>query len=91
MAAWVKFPDVRARRATVKALLCAVPKLGDIWVPFSQLCPDSEVKKPDDHGVLIVSTWIAGKWKEEFEEGQQYGDPEWYSQAPQARAGRAHG
>jgi hypothetical protein len=29
------------------------------WVPRSQLSPDSEVRKPDDRGTLIVNAWWA--------------------------------
>ena len=54
----VEFQDVLAKKETDKAILCTING-SDVWIPKSQIDPDSEVKEEDDEGELIVTEWIA--------------------------------
>jgi hypothetical protein len=54
----VRIENVRATRATDRALLCCIEG-EDVWIPQSQIDDDSEVYQEDDEGTLIVSAWIA--------------------------------
>ena len=56
--------DAVAKRHSVKALLVHSPHLpgsGDHWVPHGHIRDNSDVFKvgPGQHGVLVVSRWIA--------------------------------
>jgi hypothetical protein len=40
-------------------LICKLPNGRRIGVPFDQIGPGSEVRKPGDHGTLSVLHWFA--------------------------------
>jgi len=53
-----KFTDVKATRATEKALLCTIGG-EELWVPQSVIHDDSEVYQDGDEGTLVVAYWWA--------------------------------
>ena len=54
----VRFPGVRAIRATDSALLVVIDGQ-QVWIPQSQIDDESEVYAEGDEGELVVSEWIA--------------------------------
>ena len=58
----VTIPNVRAIRATSKALLVEIDiPLGDgrYWIPQSAIHSDSEVWQPGQEGALVIPLWLA--------------------------------
>ena len=58
--------DDRGRaRATAKAMLCVIPRVGEHWIPFSQVHENSELYLEDDgtlsahEGRLVIKRWLA--------------------------------
>ena len=54
----VEFEDVFVLRETPRAILCRIDGQ-NIWIPQSQVHADSEIWKVGDHGLLVVSEFIA--------------------------------
>ena len=56
----VLFHNVVCKKATDKALLCEVEG-EELWIPLSQVNPDSEVFDDDrnNQGTLVITEWIA--------------------------------
>jgi hypothetical protein len=52
------FADCMGIHATDSALLVEIEG-EELWIPFSQIHPDSEVDDPDQMGILVISNWIA--------------------------------
>ena len=53
--------DVVAVAETELALLCFFREGEEIWIPKSQLLPESEVQTRGDVGTLVITRWIAMK------------------------------
>lgn len=56
----VAIDNVRATRATDKALLCMIDG-EEKWVPQSCITDDSEVYAAGDEGRLVITAWFARK------------------------------
>lgn len=54
----VIFDGVEAIKETGLALLCRIDG-AEVWMPKSQIADDSQVTEEGDHGVLVVTEWIA--------------------------------
>ena len=70
----VYFDDVRVvrddrgrARYSAKAMLCLIPRVGEHWIPFSQLHENSELYLEEDgtlsatEGRLVIKRWLAEK------------------------------
>lgn len=56
----VEFEGAVVVRETGAAILVSGIEDGeDVWIPKSQIHPDSEVWKDGDEGTLIITRWIA--------------------------------
>jgi hypothetical protein len=60
MSETVDIPNVRAKRCTLKALLCLIDG-AEVWVPKSQISCTSEVYYAGGRGTLRVTRWWADK------------------------------
>lgn len=58
MEAVVEIDDVNAIHERELALLCLIEN-EEVWIPKSQISPDSEVREEGDFGTLIMSEWLA--------------------------------
>lgn len=54
-----RIPDCVILRETEKAVLVAIPAVGDYWIPLSQIDDRSEIWREGDIGELWISEWIA--------------------------------
>lgn len=54
----VSFDEVEAIAETARALLCVID-YAEVWVPFSQICRESEVNEKGAFGTLVVTRWFA--------------------------------
>tara|TARA_R100001594_G_scaffold51067_1_gene84392 strand:+ start:5525 stop:5806 length:282 start_codon:yes stop_codon:yes gene_type:complete len=55
---WLDFECLEVQKETEKALCCVIQ--GEtLWLPKSQISPDSQVKGEGQTGVITISEWIA--------------------------------
>lgn len=54
----VEIEDVTVKKATDKALLVDT-EMGEVWIPKSQLCEDSDELTEGAPGTLMIPQWLA--------------------------------
>jgi hypothetical protein len=60
----IVIPGCMGDRATTKALCVLFDHdSSEHWIPFSQIQPDSEIKRVGDRGSLVVPSWFASSAK----------------------------
>ena len=54
----VSFSNVTALHDTENAVMCKIDG-AEMWIPKSQIVPESEVHGMGDHGTLTITEWFA--------------------------------
>ena len=63
---WVEVECLNVDKETEKAL-CVIIGAEQMWLPKSQIAPDSEVQSEGQSGMIKISEWIAGQKGIEFD------------------------
>lgn len=57
---WVHIDVLLIRKATDKAILCAVDGVdGEHWIPLSQICDPDDYEEGMENCTMSVTEWIA--------------------------------
>jgi hypothetical protein len=57
------YDRVMALEATEKALKVRFKRGTIAWIPLRAIAPNSKVRKPGDHGLLVIADWLAKRFR----------------------------